>query len=83
MKQNKVRKVHMATYTWETKMFKHGETWLRCFFKVAIDNTTTLLKELSLKNMLGGCIPFPNKTCISSIHYLLVVDINGLLCDAR
>jgi hypothetical protein len=32
---------------------------------------------------IGGCVPSPTKTSISSVHYMLVSDINGLLCDAQ
>jgi hypothetical protein len=40
-------------------------------------------KKVSIDVLVGDCIGSPSKPMIDSTHYLLVVDVNGLLCDAK
>lgn len=44
---------------------------------------TIAAKKVSLEVEKGGCVPSPTKTSINLVHYMLVLDVNGLLCDAQ
>ncbi len=64
---------------------KVSTTLQRCIQGVSDITTqsTFVTKEVSLEVEIGGCVPSPTKTSISSVHYMLVLDVNGLLCDAQ
>jgi len=40
-------------------------------------------EEVSVDVVVGDSIGFPSKPLIDSIHYLLVLDVNGLLYDVK
>jgi hypothetical protein len=40
-------------------------------------------KEVSIDVIVGDCIGSPSKPMIDLERYFLVVDVNGLLCDAK
>jgi hypothetical protein len=40
-------------------------------------------KKVSIDVLVGDCIGSPSKPMIDSVCYLLVVDVSGLLCDAK
>ncbi len=46
-------------------------------------HSTIVAKEVSLEVEIGGCVPSPTKTSISLVHYMFVLNVNGLLCDAQ
>jgi hypothetical protein len=39
-------------------------------------------KEVSFELLVGTPIPSPSKTLANRACYLLILDVNGLLCDA-
>jgi hypothetical protein len=45
--------------------------------------STIFHKDVSSELPMGNCTPFPKNTNIESPWYLLVLDVNGILCVAN
>ncbi len=50
--------------------------------KVSTSAIASAPKEVSFELLVGTPILSPSKRLANSAHYLLVLDVNGLLCDA-
>jgi hypothetical protein len=61
------------------------EMWkfLKCSANVHGLDANVLMCMVSVDVIVGDSIDFPSKPLIDSVCYLLVPDVNYLLCDAK